>query len=357
MEKKKILILAAAIIVIAACCATYVWLGATGSHPVTDGKNTRIITDALGRQVEIPVNPQRVATTYPPLTTEVYMLAPDKLIGWQTKPLGQYMQPKYTNLPVIGGWYGLWTGNYENFVVQNPDLILINADVGLTTIEDHQARFAPVPVVAVNDTTDELKLEPTIRFMGDILNETEQADELVSFYHRVQQDVAKRVSNVSADTGRRVYYAEGPQGLSTDPKGSWHTQLIEITHAYNVANVQMKPGYGMTPVSMENILQWNPDIIIVENPDFYKIVYNESSWKDIPAVKNHKVYLMPHAPFPWFDRPPGVSCIIGFPWTLNVIYPELATDMDLKGYVREFYSKFYHYDLTDEEVATLLATG
>ena len=357
MEKKKMLLLAAAIILVAVCCATYVWLGATSSQPVTDGKNTRIITDALGRQVVIPVNPQRVVTTYPPLTTMVYMLAPDKLIGWQTKPLGQYMKPKYSNLPVVGGWYGLWTGKYEEFLLQKPDLILVNADVGRATIEEHQARFSPIPVVAVNDTTNELKLEPSIRLMGDILNENNQANELISFYNRAQQDVAQRVSNVSADTGRRVYYAEGPQGLATDPKGADHTQLIEITHGYNVANVQMKPGYGMTPVSMENILQWNPEVIIVENPVFFKSVYNDTLWKDIPAVKNHRVYLMPHAPSPWFDRPPGVSCIIGFPWTLSVIYPELTTDMNLKGYVKEFYSKFYHYDLTDNEVAQLLSTG
>jgi len=358
MEKKILTILAAIIVltVLVAGGALY-WLELSKTQPAVSQKNTRTITDALGRQVQIPVNPQRVVTTYPPLTTEVYMLAPDKLVGWQTKPSGKYMKAQYANLPVVGGWYGLWTGKYEEFLVQKPDLILVNADVGLATIDEHQKRFAPVPIVAVNDTTNELKLEPTIRFMGDILNENDQADKLISFYHRVQQDVEKRVSNVPADTGRRVYYAEGPKGLSTDPKGADHTQLIEITHGHNVADVQMKPGYGMTPVSMENVLQWNPEVIIVENAAFYQSVYNDTLWQEIPAVKNHRVYYMPHDPFPWFDRPPGVSCIIGFPWTLNVIYPELATDMDLKGYVREFYSTFYHYDLTDAELEKILASG
>ena len=111
---------------------------------------------------------------------------------------------------------------------------------------------------------------------------------------------------------------------------------------------------GMTPVSMEQVTTWDPDIIIVGDPGFYKTIYNDTLWMPIKALKNHRVYLVPQSPFTWFDRPPGVNRIIGIPWTAKVLYPDKFSDMDLPALTKEFYSKFYHYNLTDNEVNTLL---
>jgi len=111
---------------------------------------------------------------------------------------------------------------------------------------------------------------------------------------------------------------------------------------------------GMTPVSMEQVTKWNPEVIIVGDPGFYGTIYNDSLWQVIPAVKNHRVYLVPQSPFTWFDRPPGVNRIIGIPWTAKVLYPDKFRDVDMPALTKEFYSKFYHYDLSDSEVNSLL---
>lgn len=106
------------VIVIVGTLGAYV----TYYTPITGG--TTQITDMVGRNVTVPDQITRVVATSPPTTNLVYMLAPEKLAGWNFKPTGQYMNPKYKNLTEVGGWFGKQTGNYETFISINPDIVL-----------------------------------------------------------------------------------------------------------------------------------------------------------------------------------------------------------------------------------------
>ena len=70
-----------------------------------------------------------------------------------------------------------------------------------------------------------------------------------------------------------------------------------------------------------------------------------------------QVYLAPQSPFNWFENPPGANTIIGIPWTAKVLYPDKFKDMDLKNLTKEFYSEFYHYNLTDGDVSNILSSS
>ena len=140
----------------------------------------------------------------------------------------------------------------------------------------------------------------------------------------------------------------------TDPSGSQHSQVIDICGGINVADCQLTPGNGMTQVSMEQVMNWNPEVIITSSPQFYATVYSDPLWASVDAVKNKRVYLAPQNPFCWIDRPQGPHLIIGTAWTAKMLYPDLFKDMDLSKLTREFYSEFFHYDLTDKELDMLL---
>ena len=90
---------------------------------------------------------------------------------------------------------------------------------------------------------------------------------------------------------------------------------------------------------------------------FLNIVYNDSNWASINAVKNHEVYLSPQSPFKWFDRPVGANMIIGVPWTAKVIYPDQYSDIDMVSTTKEFYSNFYHFDLSDDQAKEILLSS
>ncbi|MGB7788616.1 iron ABC transporter substrate-binding protein [Methanoregula sp.] len=363
MEKKiKVILIIASILILLGIAVYALNSNALTTNPTAPaGKNTTTITDMMGRTLVVPANISRVLSTGPPTTIEVYVLAPDKLIGVNFDPNptngSTYLPAKYQDLPNVGGWFGKQTGNYENFISANPEIIL-DGDLGtgnyVSTLEDHQQKFGAIPVVGITEADNVTGYDTSIKFLGILLGADEQAASLSEFYNRVMSMVQSRVSSIPDSEKVRVYYAEGPKGLQTDPTGSSHSELIELAGGINVADCALTPGMGMTPVSMEQVTTWDPDIIIVGDPGFYKTIYNDTLWMPIKALKNHRVYLVPQSPFTWFDRPPGVNRIIGIPWTAKVLYPDKFSDMDLPALTKEFYSKFYHYNLTDNEVNTLL---
>lgn len=323
-------------------------------HPQGTGQVQ--VTDMKNRSISVPANITTAVTTYPPVTILVYMLAPEKLAGWNfiNKFNHTLMDEKYLNLPVVGGWYGTQTGNYETMSSIHPDLVL-SYGVQDDVIQRHQEMFGSIPVIAIDESVVFLrKSDPSIEFAGKLLGAEERAGRLIKLRASVLGVIDKKVATIPNDKKVRVYYAEGSDGLATDPSGSSHSQLIEICGGINVADCPLTPGIGMTPVSMEQVMRWKPDVIITNSQQFYSTVYSDPLWSNLEAVKNKRVYLSPTNPFCWIDRPPGPHLILGTAWTAHCLYPELFADLDMNKLTREFYADFYHYELTDEELAQLL---
>lgn len=314
-----------------------------------------------GREVTIPTEINTVLGTNPPITFATYMLSPDVLIGtnWDFSKT-KYMDAKYKSLPNVGGQQAGNTLNYETFLSMNPDIILFAFAPGInpnTKIEDLEQKLYPIPVVAVSDATDVLSYSSEIEFLGQLFGKEEQAADLIRYYDELFQKVNSTVKKIPTEERVRVYYAEGPDGLKTDPAGTACAQLITLCGGENVATVPAKGQGGMSPVSLESVVSWNPELILAGDSKFYDSIYTDPNWQDIDAVKNKRVYLIPNQPFGWIDRPPGVNRIIGIPWLAKVLYPDLFTDIDLPAYIKEFYSKFFHYYLTDDEVNTIISSS
>ncbi len=320
---------------------------------------TRTIEDMLGRKVEIPTKVNMVLSTAPPVTNLVYLLAPEKLGGWNfelAESEAQYVPSQYRDLSVVGGWFGKQTGNYETFISADPDIVFegFTTSGDATSADERQQNLGDIPVVAVEDSAYVDKYEEPIRFMGDILGVEKRADELLDFYAGAKDYVAGVLARVPESERKTVYYAEGPDGLATDPAGSQHSVMLDLCGGINIADVKVTPGMGQTPVSMEQVLKWNADVIIVNSAAAYAKITSDSTWAQMAAVQNQEVYLVPHGPFSWYDRPPGVNQIVGIYWMIATLYPDQCDDLDLAAKTREFYSDFLSYDLSDDEVSALL---
>ena len=356
-KKGKVIILILVILVVAAV-ATHLFL----TPSTVETRGSKNITDMIGRSLEIPASVDSVVATSPPMTTVLYMIAPEKLkavnFQWNDEE-SKFVPSQYANLPVVGGWYGTQDGSYEEFIASEPDIIIESIDEGgdgdASTVEERQQKFGQIPVVAVNDTTNVEKVGESITFMGEIVGAQDKASQLNDFNNKYLNMVKERSSKLSDSDKKTVYYAEGDDGLQTNPSHSAHGQLIDLVGGKNVVD---SASQGNTTngiqVSMEQVISWNPDIIITTDPEFYASVYSDSNWGQINAVKNKEVYLSPQSPFKWFDRPVGANMIIGVPWTAKVIYPDDYKDIDMLSATKEFYSNFYHFDLSDENAKQIL---
>jgi len=317
----------------------------------------RTITDMAGRRVLIPKTISKVLGTSPPFTRLVYVLAPDKLGGWigsLSEENAKFIPRKYRDKPVFR-----WSQkpiNYEAYIAARPDIVFVGGGTGidLSMVNLIQEKLGTIPVVCVDNTTNAVGYAEGIRFMGNVLGVPDRAEELITYYQNVLNEIQTKIAAIPDKKRVRVYYAEGNNGLSTDPRGSMHSQLIEVCGGVNVAACRLTSGSGMTPVTIESVLMWKPDVIIARSREFTTQVYNDATWKKIPAVRNHRVHLVPTQPFNWFDRPPGVNRIVGIPWTAHLFYPGLFPKDWLRMKVKKFYSIYYHYELSDGDLRSLL---
>jgi ABC-type Fe3+-siderophore transport system permease subunit len=112
--------------------------------------------------------------------------------------------------------------------------------------------------------------------------------------------------------GRRpsVYYARGPRGLETGLRGSINVESLERIGARNVA-ADRPAQSGIATVSKEQILGWDPEVIVTIDAAFMETVRADSRWRGVRAVRDGRVYCAPLLPFPWIDFPPSVNRLIG----------------------------------------------
>jgi iron complex transport system substrate-binding protein len=326
----------------------------TGPDRAELNSSYRIITDNAGRPVTIPALPAKVLGS----ATFVYLVAPDKIGGWESN-LTDESRRYYSALPENITIVSSSSKSYEAQIALHPDLVFISCGDGNAIRYDSvnltQEKYGTIPVVCLNNTQNVTNAASSFRFMGDVLGVPDRADELIRYYERVSGEIQAKISAIPEEKRVRVYYAEGTNGLATDASGSIHSQLIDLCGGNNVAGFGgLQSGSGMTAVTMESVLMWKPDVIITTNKEFATNAYNDSSWQRIPAVQNHRVYVTPGKPSNWFDRSPNINRIAGMSWTSHVLYPDLFSEDWLKKNVKEYFSLYYRYDMSDEEITSVL---
>ena len=312
-------------------------------------------TDSAGRNVTLPATVSRVLAAGPPASVLLYTLAPQAMLGWVREPLAEekpYLAAPYRDLPTHGRLTGRGnTASLETVVGLKPDLILDVGDVDATyaSLADRVQAQTGIPYVLLDGAF--AKTAQTYRLLGRILDRVAPAEELARYADDTLVDLASRVRAVPIDRKPRVYYGRGPQGLETGLAGSIN---LEVLDALGAANVAATAGQGgLVTVSPEQVLAWNPDVILTLDARFYADVVRNPLWSGIKAVRDRRVYRAPTMPFGWFDSPPGVNRLIGVRWLASVLYPDIARN-DLGGVTRDFYRRFYHVDLTETQLASLL---
>lgn len=316
-------------------------------------EETRVITDMGGNEVEIPNNIETVAITcYGGVTHELYAL------GFQNKIIAQpsmdkfkvltKMYPDFKEIPDIGTFDKV---NVEEALKHNPDIVI--ASVG-SPDGNKKLREAGIPVVEVLTGTGNIeRLKDEFSLMGEIFNNKERADELISYWDSKISFIKDRTDDLTEKT--EVYYMLGDI-THTNGKDLWGDDLISVSGGKNVAHEISKE---TKDVSLEQVIEWNPELIILsENEGKYMHVddiLNNPQLANIKAIEEQRVYQCPKGNF-WWDRPSPES-VLGFIWLSQTIYPDKFEDLDLKQETKDFYKEFYGYNLSDEEYEDFLNHG
>ena len=349
--KKWLAILLAVVMVLSlAACGTQ-------SSPQTDD-TTRVFTDSVGREVEVPAQIDKVALSGPMAQIVLFALCPDKLVGvsnaWSTEA-EQYLDEKYFTMPEIGQLYG---GKGE----LNPETLLqsgaqIVIDVGEpkgSIAEDLDAlqEQTGIPFVHITATTE--TTGDAYRMLGDLLNMKDEAETLAAYCEKIYD---RTVSIAGSVEKANVLYVTGDAGQNVIAAGSYHAEILDLlTNNLAVVDDPSSKGTG-NEVSMEQILTWDPDVVIFAPESIYDTVADDAAWQSVTAIKNGAYYEVPFVPYNWMGFPPSVQRYLGMMWLSKVLYPDATAEYDLFSDVQEYYKLFYHCDLTQAQYDALVANS
>lgn len=322
---------------------------------------TREITDMAGRKVTVPTaeNIKSVFSAGPVAAIFLYMVAPDKLLGWNYELNDvekSIILDKYQDLPNFGMGDAV---NYEAVIAANPTIAINSGKINDAMVSDCDAlsESLGIPVVAVDNELN--NSAEAFRFMGELLGVEDHAEELAQYAEQVFTDI-NALSDIPEEKKVSVYFGNGEDSLETAPRGSQHAQILDAINAVNVADLELGDG-SRVQISAEQLLAWDPDVIVVNGePKADKSgssaaedILSNPDYASLKAVQDQKVYGTPNAPFSWVDRPAGPNRLIGMRWFSALIYPEYIK-CDINEEIHKFFDLFYHVDLSDEQLENVL---
>lgn len=318
----------------------------------------REVVDMAGRKVELPEILKKVYGASPPITNLLYAMDPACIAGsnYPFRPEeARWLRAMPPDLPVLGGWFGQGrTPNQEALLKVRPDVMVVwmwTSHMANQKIAETADKLGlPYVYVRMDQVADYVE---SFRFMGKLLGKEERGNALSDYARKTLEEVSPIVTSIPRDKRVSVYYAEAPDGLSTECDKSMHTELIELSGGRNVYSCAPKDDFGMERISLEQVMLEDPEVILVQEKDFFDQVSSDPRWQGIRAVKNKKVYLIPRGPFNWFDRPPSFMRLLGVKWLVNILYPD-RYPIDIEKETKDFYHLFLGLDLDDKAVREVL---
>ena len=318
---------------------------------------TRVFTDSVGREVTVPVQIDRIAVSGPMAQIVLFALCPDKLVGisnaWD-ESAAQYLDTEYYNLPLLGQLYGgKGELNLETLLESGAQVVIDVGEAKGSIVEDLDALQEQTTIPFVHIDAALATMDETYTLLGDLLGMPDEAKALAD-YCRSTYDRALTIAD-SVEKAN-LLYVTGDAGLNVIAQGSYHAEVIDLL-SNNLAVVDDPSSKGTgNEVDMEQILNWNPDVILFAPDSIYDTVAEDAAWQGVTAIQNGAYYEVPMGPYNWMGFPPSVQRLLGMLWMAKVLYPA-AADFDLYTEAAQYFKLFYHCDLTREQYDALVANS
>ena len=322
---------------------------------------TQSFTDSLGRTVELPETITRIAITGPLSQVYILPLAGDMLVGVSNayaEDAAAYLPGYIYEKTEIGQLYGgKGEMDLEALLAAAPDVVIDIGEAKGSMAEDLDklTQQTGIPFVHIDATVE---TAPTAyRTLGKLLGREEKAEELAVWCETTYGNMTAMMQKVDADGARKtVLYCLGDKGVNVIAKGSFHAETVNMM-GDNLAVLEevVSSGAG-NEVDMEQILLWDPDVIIFAPDSCYASVGDSDQWQEVTAVAEGNFYETPYGPYGWLSSPPSVQRYLGMLWLGALLYPEYI-EYDLQEKITEYYKLFYGCDLTDAMYEELIANA
>ena len=317
----------------------------------------KTVVDIMNREVKVPTEIKSIAVSPIPYTSMIYAIdgTAEKLVAIHPSAKNAYsksilstLAPELANVPdqYIAQNFAV---NIEEIVKMNPDVVVLwsRQEDDIKKLEQMN-----IPVITLTDgaNSDINEMRKNMRIIGNLLGKEEQAEKLIQYNLNVEEYFSNKIDMIEDTDKPRVLYLRDKE-LKASAGSSFNRQMIELTGGINVAS-EVKGAW--TEVSMEQIISWDPEIIYLSHFDNFmpEDLYNNEipgqDWSQVAAVKNKRVYKTPIGIYRW--DAPNAETPLFLKWMGQVQHPDIYNDYVLEDDIKEFYNKFFGYNLSEQEI-------
>lgn len=236
----------------------------------------------------------------------------------------------------------------EALVVRHVDAIFVPAN----DPDAESYRLAGIPVLAMN-FDDFASMKRSLITTAQVVGTPEAAKRAEAYNRYLDQhiaDISGKTAGLSEAQRPRVLHIQSLHPLKVDGRDTLIDTWINLAGGRNVAAGIVG---NMKPISPEEVIRWNPDVIII-GAGAGSLADSEfkTLFASVKAVQQHRVWQNPAGVFPW-DRY-GTEVALQIQWAAKQLHPALFPQLDLVSATQAFYRQFYDYSLTSNEAQRIL---
>lgn len=307
------------------------------------------ITDMEGKTVKLPSKIDKIADSWP-AHTEVLMLlgAGKKIVATANTPKNLPWMFKVN--PMLSKAIVTTDKNFntEDLAAKSPDILFMSP--GNTNADKIQSMG--IPTVQLN-FTNYTQMKKCISLTAEILgaDAEKRAGKYNAYLDETLSSINKVTSKLSEKEKPRVLHIQSLNPLQVDGSNTIIDDWITASGGVNAA--QSVTG-NMKQVSMEQVLQWNPDVIIVgvQGVDGASALKNDPQWKNVKAVQDGKVYNNPMGVFGWDRYSPEE--VLQLQWAAKTLHPDQFKNLDVSKAVQNYYKTYLGYTLSSSDAQLIL---
>ena len=286
-------------VLLAAMLAMAMLLAGCGQEKTPQAANTvnfAVVTDDLGRTVELKEKPARIVVTSASFLEPLESVGgADLVVG---RPDSKTKMPDYAkDIASVGKVYQIDT---EKVLACQPDLVIINKGMNEKLVDALEANGIKTLVLDMKSYED---VKREVATLAEVTGNPEKGQQLI---HDMDDKIAAVKNNMPQGTRRVSIIHSTNQGLTVQLDGSIAGSVAKMLGWENVASGSkpLEKNPDAAPYSMETLVAQNPEIIFVTSMgklEAIKASMEETmqgpAWQSIPAVKNKQVYYLPQELF------------------------------------------------------------
>lgn len=279
-------LLAACSLTLLGACSTNNDSTDSSGSATTSSEIATTFTDAMGNEVTVPENPQRVIGSY----------LEDYLVALGVTPVAQwtvgndsdqaYLQDKLAEVPRIN--YDL---PFEDVLSFEPDLLLMDSNSMVEGDKyDQYSKIAPTYVVT---NGEDVTWRERLTDIAKVLHKEEQAAQVETDYDELvaatKETYADQIQGKSIAV---LWVVNNSVFMVSETKSSgqllYHELGFEVPAL--VSEISESATADWSAVSLEKLAELDADYLILVNSDKGADFFSEQVWQNLDAVKNNRLW-------------------------------------------------------------------